>query len=129
MDSGKIFWIYQSNKYPTIIAFEKKQPEYLMTGYSEYKCISSNKDLDSYIYFLQHTHDITVKELKTERDELKAKLEEFVEALEFYADDAKWNVLKDFDIDLRGFDLGDDEGFKAQKVLKSWQSFTSGGGE
>lgn len=81
MDSGKIFWIYQSNKYPTIIAFEKKQPEYLMTGYSEYKCISSNKDLDSYIYFLQHTHDITVKELKTERDELKAKLEKAVEAL------------------------------------------------
>lgn len=68
---SNMFWVYENLKYPTILAFKNEQPEYMMTGYNKYKCVSIGADLDSYIYFIQHQADI----VKKENAKLKRKLE------------------------------------------------------
>jgi hypothetical protein len=70
-EQGRIFYIYENRDFPTIYAYENKQPDYTVTNHKEYKCISVESDLDSYIYFLQHTHDEKIKQLEQENAKLK----------------------------------------------------------
>ena len=73
------FWVYRNMEFPSFYLFENKQPDYMMTNHEEIKCVEVSSDVDSYIYFLQHKHDLKIKELaaaKEEIEQLKADIKE-----------------------------------------------------
>lgn len=57
----------------------------------------------------------TIKNIKKENDILR-------EALEFYATEDYWEVLREFDVDIEGFEIGDDSGTRAREALEKVRS-------
>lgn len=76
-EKNETFYVYQGVTVSGLYVFKDKQPDYMTKDCVEHKCISVDKDLDSYIYFIQHQHDV----VKKENAELTRKVADYEAAL------------------------------------------------
>lgn len=122
----KTFYVYQGVTVSGLYVFKDKQPDYMTKDCVEHKCISVDKDLDSYIYFIQHQHDV----VKKENAELTRKVADYEAALNFYSLKSNYSLIdegRNYNVDYKCYELDEETyadveiGTKAREVLQKYK--------